>query len=107
GRRDELALRAAGYSGPLLKVKALGPRAGSVGEVVASGYRRAIILVDFDREGRKLARAIGRELAFYGVEVNSRFRESFFEAFYGEVREVEALRRFAEEGFEGAGRERV
>jgi len=104
GRRDEVALRAAGYSGPLVKVKVLGRRARALGEIISTAaYRKAILLVDFDREGSKLARTIGRDLSFCGVEVDSKFRESFFETFYGEVREVEALRRLTEEGFEGAG----
>jgi 5S rRNA maturation endonuclease (ribonuclease M5) len=103
GPRDEAALRAAGYSGPLIKVKALGGRARSLGETLSSEYRKAVLLVDFDREGSKLAVHIRRQLSFYGVEVDVRFRESFFEAFSGEVREVESLRRFTEEGSEGAG----
>ncbi|HEU16090.1 MAG TPA: hypothetical protein ENO38_00240 [Nitrososphaeria archaeon] len=103
GSRDEKALRAAGYLGPLIKVKPLGYRARSLGETISAEYRKAVLLVDFDREGSKLARSISRELSFYGVEVDANFRESFFEAFYGEVREVEALRRLTEEGSEGAG----
>ncbi len=100
GKRDEVVLRAAGYRGPLIKVKSLGGRARNIGERLASRYRRAVILVDFDREGSKLARHLGMELSFYGIDVDYGFRESFFEAFGGEIREVEALRRLAEEGLE-------
>ena len=103
GRRDEAVLRAAGYRGPLIKVKSLGHEARNLGERISAKYKKAVLLVDFDREGSKLLRFIRRELSFYGVEVDVNLRESFFEAFYGEVREVEALRRFVEEGYEGAG----
>jgi 5S rRNA maturation endonuclease (ribonuclease M5) len=62
GRRDEESLRRLGIMGNIYKLKSSRIRFQEF-PAVMGGYREAIILTDFDREGEELAVRIQRELA--------------------------------------------
>ncbi len=92
GKRDEEALRALGYSGTIatssslsrLKTEALGKATG------------AIILTDFDREGRTLAARFARRLSHEGFRTSLSERRRLQAAVKGIFLHIENLSRFAE-----------
>jgi len=55
GKRDEHALRAAGYTGPLVKVKTLRMTLQKAASRISAQHKKAILLLDYDKQGEELA----------------------------------------------------
>jgi 5S rRNA maturation endonuclease (ribonuclease M5) len=74
GPNDKKALESLGISPTKIFTLSKKPLFEAVEEVTAAG-RKAVILTDFDKEGRKLYCTLNSGLQAYGVEVDNFFRE--------------------------------
>jgi 5S rRNA maturation endonuclease (ribonuclease M5) len=92
GKRDALAIRELGYSGPLVSISSL-KKADS--KRVLASRRRVVILTDLDREGGSLAGRYSRILKHDGHDVSLEERRRLLKASRGVFRHIENLRRFS------------
>jgi 5S rRNA maturation endonuclease (ribonuclease M5) len=69
GRHDEDALRTLGVSGKIICVQSMGMSILNLLELLVTSDR-VIVLTDFDRKGRNLAKRLFKELSASGVNVN-------------------------------------
>lgn len=69
GRKDEESLRKLGMKGPILCLKAQGKGFFEFLEDIGSN-RRIIVLTDFDKEGKKLAKMLANELSKKRINVD-------------------------------------
>jgi 5S rRNA maturation endonuclease (ribonuclease M5) len=90
GRRDEAALRKLGVKGRILPLKARGESRHDFLERL-DGTRDAIILTDFDREGKKLETWLYKELLQRGVNSDLKLWSRMRSLTRTEVRSVEEL----------------
>lgn len=90
GKKDVRALNAFGITGVYELAKPL----YAVCEEVAARARRAIILTDLDREGKKLYGALNSGLSRMGVQVDARFREFLLRE--TKLRQIEGLPAYLE-----------
>lgn len=93
GRRDEEALRRLGLRGKIYCLKARGESRHDFLERL-DGARDAIVLTDFDREGKKLETWLYKELLQMGIRSNLRLWGKIKSLARTEVRSVEELPRF-------------
>lgn len=93
GRRDELALRKLGITGAIYCLKATGESRIRLLEKL-DGSKRAIILTDFDREGRELGSWLDQELSHRGIHPDNRARWKLRGLARTEVRSIEELPSF-------------
>ena len=93
GRRDELALRKLGITGAIHCLKATGESRLRLLERL-DGSKRAIILTDFDREGRELGSWLYQELSHRGIHPDNRARWKLRGLARTEIRSVEELPSF-------------
>ncbi len=94
GMRDEAALRKLGVTGLVLCLKAAGESRLSFLEKL-DGYRRVVLLTDFDREGGELHAWLYRELSNLGVRADDLLWRKMKALARTEVRSVEELPSFA------------
>jgi 5S rRNA maturation endonuclease (ribonuclease M5) len=73
GRRDKEALRRLGLKGPILCFKS--SRRSLADFLSDINGNKAIILTDFDREGRELSSRIAEELAYRKIRADHALRE--------------------------------
>ncbi len=91
GKNDKIALAKFGIK----RVKTLTRRAiYKVVEETAKTSRKAIILTDLDKEGRKLFGMLNHGLCQNGVYVDKKFREFLFKS--TKLRQIEGLNRYVE-----------
>lgn len=93
GRRDEAALRRLGVRGRIHCLKAKGESRHEFLEHL-DGAREAILLTDFDREGKELGRWLYRELSQRGIRSDDRLWRRIRSLSRTEVRSVEELPSF-------------
>ena len=93
GRRDEAALRKLGVKGPVYCLKATGETRHEFLDRL-DGTRNAILLADFDREGKKLEAWLQRELSQRGVRSDLKLWSRIKSLARGDVRSVEELPSF-------------
>ena len=72
GVNDEKALKGLGFTGTIIKLKGK-DSLNKVAQGVASKFKRAIILTDADKEGRKLAAQVSYLLEQYGTHPDLRY----------------------------------
>lgn len=90
GDKDEAALRHLGVRGPVVKVNA-GRTLFVFVEEYARGRRDAILLVDWDRTGGRLARRLREACGANAVKLDETHRRALAEAAGGDVKTVESL----------------
>jgi 5S rRNA maturation endonuclease (ribonuclease M5) len=90
GRRDEDALRKLGIKGRILPLKAHGESRHDFLERL-DGTKSAVILTDFDREGKKLETWLYKELLQRGVKSDLKIWIRIKSLSRAEVRSVEEL----------------
>lgn len=93
GRRDEAALRKLGVKGPIHCLKARGESRFEFLERI-NGTKDAILLADFDREGKKLEAWLSRELSQRGIRSDLKLWSRIKSLARGDVRSVEELPSF-------------
>jgi 5S rRNA maturation endonuclease (ribonuclease M5) len=93
GRRDEAALRRLGVKGRVYCLKARGESRHDFLERL-DGTRDAIVLTDFDREGKKLETWLYKELLLRGVKSDLKLWNRIRMLARTEVRSVEELPAF-------------
>jgi len=93
GRRDEAALRKLGVKGRIHCLKARGESRHDFLERL-DGTSEAIVLTDFDREGKKLETWLYKELLQRGVKSDLRLWSRIRSLARTEVRSVEELPNF-------------
>ena len=97
GPRDELALRRAGYIGPIIRLNSPGLKVSSFSSIIAyKSYSRVVLLLDYDEHGEMLVDRLRRTLEYDGVEVDLKVREEIFNACNKGIRHIEELKRFIE-----------
>jgi 5S rRNA maturation endonuclease (ribonuclease M5) len=74
GTRDRAALRALGYSGPVLLASGNGMGRADFIDSVAERHRTVALLTDFDAEGRALAARLRSRFERSGVKVAPEWR---------------------------------
>ena len=93
GRRDEAALRKLGIRGRIHCLKATGePRFRLIERL--DGSKRAIVLTDFDREGRELGTWLHQELSHRGISADKQLWRKLRGLARTEARSVEELPSF-------------
>lgn len=90
GDKDEAALRHLGMRGPIIKVHA-GRGLFPFVEDLAREHREAILLVDWDRTGGRLAKRLREACAANGIKLDDAHRKALAFAVGGHVRTVESL----------------
>lgn len=93
GRRDEAALRRLGVKGPIHCLKSSGQSRYEFLDRL-NGSREAVLLTDFDREGKELTKWLYRELSQRGVKSDFTLWRRFRSLAHTEVRSVEELPSF-------------
>lgn len=93
GRRDETALRRLGVAGEIHCLKARGESRHEFLDRL-NGTREAIVLTDFDREGKKLETWLYKELSQRGVKSDLKLWIRMRRLARTEVRSVEELPSF-------------
>ena len=94
GRRDELALRALGLTGPV--IMASRRSALDLAEDAARSYREIILLTDWDRKGDEMARTIEQHLWSVGSRPDGEVRSRIKKLVRKEIKDVESLHRYME-----------
>jgi 5S rRNA maturation endonuclease (ribonuclease M5) len=93
GRRDEAALRRLGINGTVFCLKARGePRHDFLERL--DGTSNAIVLTDFDREGKKLETWLYKELSQRGIKSDLKLWSRIKSLARHDVRSVEELPKF-------------
>lgn len=95
GRKDERSLRRLGVEGNILCMKSAGQGFFDFIEKVKPS-REAIVLTDFDREGKHLSLQLLKELSSNRVKVDNSFRRQFGSLCRSDVRSVEELADYME-----------
>jgi 2,5-diamino-6-(ribosylamino)-4(3H)-pyrimidinone 5'-phosphate reductase len=86
GRKDRTALQRLGVEAPIIQIHSPLPFHRKV-----SGCLELVILTDYDREGRQLARRYEDATRSLGVKPDLEFRRKLRRATLGEVSHVEGL----------------
>jgi len=94
GRRDLLALRALGLTGPV--IMALHRSALDLAEEAARSYREIILLTDWDRKGDEMARIIDQHLRSVGSRPDREIRSRIKMLVRKEIKDVESLHHYME-----------
>lgn len=93
GRRDEIALRALGFTGPIEKLN----RGWPVEKIIAyidEKYESCILLMDWDRTGGRLQKKIVESMAGLEINVSDELRQVLSKAMKPDTRCVEDLTSF-------------
>ena len=93
GRRDEAALRKLGVKGPIYCLKASGESRHQFLDRL-DGRHDAILLADFDREGKKLETWLHKELSQRGINSDLKLWSRIKSLARGDARSVEELPSF-------------
>lgn len=94
GRRDLLALRSLGLSGPV--IMASHRIALDLAEEAARSYSHIILLTDWDRKGDEMCRTIERHLRHAGSRPDGEIRSKLKKLVKKEIKDVESLGRYAQ-----------
>jgi len=94
GRRDLLALRSLGLSGPV--IMASHRCALDLAEEAARNYSEVILLMDWDCKGDEMCQTIGRHLRSAGIRPDGLIRSRLKKLVKKEIKDVESLGRYAE-----------
>ncbi|MDI6707555.1 MAG: hypothetical protein QME47_00445 [Candidatus Thermoplasmatota archaeon] len=89
GRKDELALRALGLEGEIIKIAPL--PLPTFCERIAQQCSEVLILTDWDRKGGILCRQLKNFLEVNGVKYNDKIREKLVKYVRKEIKDVEGL----------------
>ncbi|MBI4394325.1 MAG: DNA primase [Euryarchaeota archaeon] len=89
GAKDEAALRRLGLAGPIIRINA-GSQIFTLCEGLARSHARAIVLVDWDRTGGRLARLLSEGLEANQVKADLGFRRRFVRLAQGEIKDIES-----------------
>jgi len=93
GRRDEIALRALGFTGPIEKLN----RGWPVEKIIAyidEKYESCILLMDWDRTGGRLQKKIVESMIGLEINVSDELRKILSKAMKPDTRCVEDLTSF-------------
>ena len=93
GRRDEIALRALGFTGPIEKLN----RGWPVEKIIAyidKKYESCILLMDWDRTGGRLQKKIVESMIGLEIKVSDELRKILSKAMKPDTRCVEDLTSF-------------
>lgn len=92
GRKDVEALKALGVSGKILSAKTGGKSMlDVVSEILETGAREVILMLDFDRRGREWTQKLKQRLEKAGVTPNLNFWNALQAMIRREVKDVEGL----------------
>jgi 5S rRNA maturation endonuclease (ribonuclease M5) len=94
GKRDYVALRGLGYTGPLYTISILNSSA-LAREKLRTSVTQMVILTDLDSEGRRLASRYVKFLSNEGIRASLAQRRRLSRASRGVFLHIENLRRFA------------
>jgi 5S rRNA maturation endonuclease (ribonuclease M5) len=95
GRKDEFSLRRLGVEGKILCIKSTGVGFFDFVEKVKP-WREAIILTDFDREGKELSFQLAKELSRIRIKVDDSFWRELRSLGRSEIRSIEELADYSE-----------
>lgn len=73
GKKDKKSLMDSGVTADIVTLKR--PIFETAEGIAESGYKKAIILTDFDRKGKELYGKLSKELSRNGIRVDNYFRE--------------------------------
>jgi len=94
GRRDLIALRTLGLSGPV--IMASRRSALDLAEDAARNYSQIILLTDWDQKGDEMCRTIERHLRSAGSRPDRLIRSRLKKLVKKEIKDVESLCRYTE-----------
>ncbi|MGV8174968.1 MAG: toprim domain-containing protein [Methanothrix sp.] len=94
GRRDLIALRTLGLSGPV--IMASRRSALDLAEDAARNYSQIILLTDWDQKGDEMCRTIERHLRSAGSRPDRLIRSRLKKLVKKEIKDVESLSRYTE-----------
>ncbi len=90
GKRDVESLEKLGVEGTFIVI-AKTPIYLIADELIRKGIKEVILLTDFDRRGRMLAKAIVEEFRYRGIKVNTKIRQEIFIYTNSGIRDIESL----------------
>jgi 2,5-diamino-6-(ribosylamino)-4(3H)-pyrimidinone 5'-phosphate reductase len=97
GVNDVSALRQLSISGKIIPVKASGKSfIDMIDELVNTEKREIIVLMDFDRRGRELAKRMTRHLQELKIKTNMHFWNRFLKLVGRNVKDIEGLASYLE-----------
>lgn len=94
GRRDLIALRTLGLSGPV--IMASRRPALDLAEDAARNYSQIILLTDWDQKGEEMCRNIERHLRSAGSRPDALIRSRLKKLVKKEIKDVQSLSRYTE-----------
>jgi len=94
GRRDLIALRTLGLSGPV--IMASRRSALDLAEDAARNYSQIILLTDWDQKGEEMCRNIERHLRSAGSRPDALIRSRLKKLVKKEIKDVQSLSRYTE-----------
>jgi 5S rRNA maturation endonuclease (ribonuclease M5) len=94
GRRDLIALRTLGLSGPV--IMASRRSALDLAEDAARNYSQIILLTDWDKKGEEMCRNIERHLRSAGSRPDALIRSRLKKLVKKEIKDVQSLSRYTE-----------
>ena len=90
GKKDVESLEKLGVEGTFIII-AKTPIYLIADELVRKGIKEVILLTDFDRRGKMLAKAILEEFRHRGIKVNTKIRHEIFIYTNSGIRDIESL----------------
>ncbi|ACV25098.1 toprim domain-containing protein [Methanocaldococcus fervens] len=90
GKRDVESLEKLGIEGTFIVISKT-PVYLIADELVRKGIKEVILLTDFDRRGRLLAKAIVEEFRHRGIKVNTKLRHEIFIYTNSGIKDIESL----------------
>ncbi len=91
GRRDEEALTKLGIESDIIHVSGNGYSIHETAQSVSHQYSTAIVLTDWDSQGKTLMKKLKKHLEYYGVTPETIYRKRLMNLTSKEVYDVESL----------------
>ena len=97
GEKDRVSLRNLGVASEIYVIND-GKSIVETSEILARKYHRAIILMDWDRTGGRLARALSEQFISLGMEFSLKERKELSFLCKKDIKDVESLYGYLESG---------
>lgn len=92
GERDIRALREIGIACNIIAIKSSGKRISDIiDEIISTGSKEIILLMDFDRRGRELTKHIVESLKAARIKVDISFWREIHNILSNDIKDIESL----------------
>ncbi len=93
GKKDEEALEKLGIEGNFIKVSGTSLKLFEIAELAANSSSEVIVLTDFDKKGKELAKRLSKDIQNLGSHPNLQIRNSIMGMTRRYIKDIESLPR--------------